>query len=195
MPHASRPTVPVALLIVDVINDFRFEEGRATLEAALPMAERIRALKRRARRAAVPSIYVNDNFGRWRSDFRSLVARCLRAGSRASRVAKSLRPHGTDYFVLKPRHSAFFSTPLELLLEHLGARSLILTGLLTDSCILFTAQDAYLRGYKIVVPHDCVCARTPQDQRRALDHLRRALKADVRASHEINLGRPTTRRP
>ena len=79
-----------------------------------------------------------------------------------------MRPDRRDYFILKPKHSAFFSTPLELLLEHLGARTLILTGLLADSCILFTAQDAHLRGYRVVVPSDCVAAPRPVDPRGAL---------------------------
>jgi len=151
-----------ALLVIDVVNDFAFEEGPATLAAAIPVARRIRALKRAARRAKIPTIYVNDNFGQWRSDFRSLVARCLRRASRGRPVIRALRPDRRDYFILKPKHSAFFSTPLELLLEHLGVRTLILTGLLADSCILFTAQDAHLRGYRVVVPSDCVAARSPE---------------------------------
>jgi len=174
-----------ALLIIDVVNDFAFEEGPATLAAAIPVARRIRALKRAARRAKIPTIYVNDNFGQWRSDFRSLVARCLRRASRGRPVIRALRPDRRDYFILKPKHSAFFSTPLELLLEHLGVRTLILTGLLADSCILFTAQDAHLRGYRVVVPSDCVAARSPEDQRRALRQLERGLGADIRPAATI----------
>lgn len=174
-----------ALLIIDVVNDFAFEEGPATLAAAIPVARRIRALKRAARRAKIPTIYVNDNFGQWRSDFRSLVAHCLRRASRGRPVVRALRPDRRDYFILKPKHSAFFSTPLELLLEHLGARTLILTGLLADSCILFTAQDAHLRGYRVVVPSDCVAARSPEDHRRALRQLERGLGADIRPAATI----------
>ena len=174
-----------ALLIIDVVNDFTFEEGASTLAAAIPMARRVRQLKRAARRAGIPAIYVNDNFGRWRSDFRSLVAHCLRRASRGRPVVRALRPDRLDYFVLKPKHSAFFSTPLEMLLEHLGARTLILTGLLADSCILFTAQDAHLRGYRVVVPADCVAARSAEDHRRAMAQLRRGMGADVRPAARI----------
>lgn len=174
-----------ALLIIDVVNAFTFEEGPATLAAAIPVARRIRALKRAARRAKIPTIYVNDNFGQWRSDFRSLVAHCLRRASRGRPVGRALRPDRRDYFILKPKHSAFFSTPLELLLEHLGARTLILTGLLPDSCILFTAQDAHLRGYRVVVPSDCVAARSPEDHRRAPRQLERGLGADIRPAATI----------
>ena len=102
---------------------------------------------------------------------------------------RRLRPDARAYFVLKPRHSGFFSTTLELLLEHFEARTLILTGLLTDICVLFTAQDAYMRGYELVVPPDCVVGRTPTDHTRALAHMRRTLKADMRDSIELDLAR------
>lgn len=169
-----------ALLIIDVVNDFAFAEGSATLAAAIPMARRLRALKRAVRRQGIPIVYVNDNFGRWRSDFRSQIAHCLRRASRGRPVVRALRPDRRDYFILKPKHSAFFSTPLELLLNHLGVRTLILSGLLADSCILFTAQDAHLRGYRVIVPSDCVAARSAEDHRRAMAQLRRAVGADVR---------------
>lgn len=177
---AGRARAARALLIIDVINDFAFEEGAATLAAAIPMTGRIRQLKRAARRAGIPTVYVNDNFGRWRSDLRGLVDRCLRRGARGRAVVRSLRPDAEDYFILKPKHSAFFSTPLELLLEHLGTRTLVLTGLLADSCILFTAQDAHLRGYDIIVPSDGIAARKLEDHRRALAQLERSMDADVR---------------
>jgi len=184
--HGSAPDCsPVALLVIDAINDFAYPEGGGVLAAALPMARCIRRLKQRARPVGISTVYVNDNFGRWRSDFRTLVAGCLRSRGRA--VARLLRPDPNDYFVLKPKHSGFFSTPLELLLEHLGARTLILTGLLADSCILFTAQDAYMRGYDLVIPPDCIAARSPADHRRTLSQLRRTLQADVRASPALDV--------
>ena len=186
--HGSAPDrSPVVLLVIDAINDFTFEESRPVLASALPMARRIRRLKRLARGVGIPTVYVNDNFGRWRSDFRSLVAHCLRGRSRA--VTRLLRPDLRDYFVLKPKHSGFYSTTLELLLEHLGARTLILTGLLADSCILFTAHDAHMRGYSLVVPPDCVAARTAEDVHRALAQMRRALKADIHPSAALDLKR------
>jgi nicotinamidase-related amidase len=186
--HGNAPDrSPVVLLVIDAINDFTFEEGGQVLASALPMARRIRRLKRLARRVGIPTVYVNDNFGKWRSDFRSLISHCLQARSRA--VTRLLRPDRRDYFVLKPKHSGFYSTTLELLLEHFRARTLILTGLLADSCILFTAQDAHMRGYDVIVPPDCVAARAAADSHRALEQMRRALKADTRASTALDLKR------
>lgn len=186
--HGSAPDrSPVVLLVIDAINDFEFEDGRQVLADAYPIARRIRRLKQAARRARLATVYVNDNFGRWRSDFRSLVAHCLRRTGRGGAVTRLLRPDRRDYFVLKPKHSAFYSTTLELLLDHLRARTLILTGLLADSCILLTAQEAHMRGYHVVVPADCVAARLEDDRRRALAQMRRALHADTRPSTALDL--------
>jgi nicotinamidase-related amidase len=186
--HGSAPDhSPLVLLVIDAINDFTFPESDAVLAAAAPMARAIRRLKQSARRLGIPTVYVNDNFGRWRSDFRRLVAHCLGSRARGRAITRLLRPSHFDYFVLKPKHSGFYSTTLELLLEHLGARTLILTGLLADSCILFTAQDAHMRGYHLIVPEDCIAARAPSDTRRAVTQMRRTVQADTQPSTALNL--------
>jgi nicotinamidase-related amidase len=186
--HGNAPDeAPVVLLLIDVINDLEFEGGEALLAQALPMAERLAALKRRARAAGIPAVYVNDNFGRWRSDLRALLAHCRHDGVRGRALIEQLVPEPDDYFVLKPKHSGFFSTALELLLEHLRAHTLILTGLTADNCVLFTASDAYLRDYHLIVPEDCVAAIDPRHTRQALEHMRRVLKAEVVASTAVPL--------
>jgi len=174
-----------ALLIIDMINDMQFPEAPMLLEFAIPMAKRIKALAARARAAGVPVIFVNDNFGRWRSDFKALVAHCLH--SRGKKLAQMLKPKAKDYFVLKPKHSAFHSTTLDLLLKHLGTRRLILTGMASNICVLFTANDGYLRDFKLVVPSDCVCANTQEDNDHALAQMKKILKADIREAPKIKL--------
>jgi nicotinamidase-related amidase len=109
------------------------------------MAERVAELAARARSTRVPVVYVNDNFGRWRSDFHATVEHCLRAEAAGRDVVQLLRPHESDYFVLKPKHSGFFSTALDTLLEYLGVESVILAGIAANICVLFTANDAYMR--------------------------------------------------
>ncbi len=179
---------PVALLIIDVINDFDYEDGEQVLAATRAIVDPLRRLKARASRAGIPVVYVNDNFGRWRSDFRTIVARCAGRRARGRDVVRRLRPGPRDYFVLKPKHSAFYGTAMDLLLEHLQARTLILTGLLADSCILMTASDAHMRGYRVVVPPDCVSARTTADHSRALEQLRRQIvHSDIRPSADLPL--------
>ena len=179
-------TSAVALLLIDVINDLDFPEGPALLRHALPMARRLARLKKQAKRRGVAVIYVNDNFGRWRSDFKSQVDHCLRDGVAGRKVVELLRPDEDDYFVLKPAHSGFYSTTLDLLLEHLQATTVILTGMATNICVLFTASDAYLRGYRVVVPRDCVAANSSQLTKEALDHMRTVLKADISTSRALS---------
>jgi len=177
----------VALLLIDLINDFEYPGGAELFVQAMPTGERIVALKRQARREGIPVIYVNDNFGKWRSDFRRLVAHCLEGDVRGKPLAELLRPEEEDYFVLKPKHSAFFSTTLELLLQYLKANTLILTGISGDMCVLFTASDAYMRDFHLVVPSDCVASIEPEVNCLALEQMRRLFEADIRPSSELDL--------
>jgi isochorismate hydrolase len=136
---------PVALLVIDVVNDFDFPEAKQLLEFAVPMAHKVAELKERVQDAGIPVIYVNDNFGRWQVDFESQVEQCRQGPGKM--IVELLRPDARDYFVLKPKHSGFYSTSLDVLLEFLGTKTLILTGIAADICVLFTANDAYMRGY------------------------------------------------
>jgi nicotinamidase-related amidase len=186
--HGNAPDkADVAILLIDVINDLEFPQGDQLLRFAVPMADRISELSDRARKAGVPVVYVNDNFGRWRSDFHAQVEHCLSDGVRGRPVVERLRPAEDDYFVLKPKHSGFYSTTLEILLEYLGARTLVLCGMAANICVLFTANDAYMRDFHLVVPEDCVASNTEEENRYALEQMRKVLKADTRASEGLRL--------
>ena len=166
--HGSAPDKhEIALLLIDVINDFDFPEADQLLEYARPMAAKLLRLKRRAQKAGVPVIYVNDNFGRWKSDFRHTVNHCARRG-RGRDMVKLLQPDESDYFVLKPKHSGFFSTTLETLLRYLETQTLILTGIAGNFCVLFTANDAYMRDFSLFVPRDCTVSNTSRENESAL---------------------------
>jgi nicotinamidase-related amidase len=136
--------VPVALLLIDVLTTFQFPDGDAILQGALGIRDALVRLKARARTSRIPVLYVNDNFGDWRSEKEVLMGRCLEA--KGAQFVRPLLPDSEDYFVLKPMHSAFYMTPLEVLLQHLQVETLILTGLTSNSCITVTAQDANMRG-------------------------------------------------
>lgn len=186
--HGSAPDeCRVALLIIDMINAFDFEGAEAMLPRALATARAIARLKQRARRAGVPVVYVNDNFGRWRSDFRQVVDRVLHDGVRGQRLAELLAPEADDYFVLKPKHSAFFETTLETLLRYLGARRLILTGITGDICVKLTANDAYMRDYGMCIPADCTASIDPQENEHALRYCERVLKVSLTESEKLDL--------
>jgi nicotinamidase-related amidase len=182
-PDQSR----VALLLIDVINDLEFPEGDKLLEHALPMADRIAELADRARSSDVPVIYANDNFGRWQSNFHAQIEHCLEGDVRGRCVAVKLRPREQDYFVLKPKHSAFFSTTLDILLDYLGVETLILAGVAGNICVLFSANDAYMRDFNLVIPADCVASNTLEENKIALDVMAKVLKADICPSTKVDL--------
>jgi nicotinamidase-related amidase len=190
------PATGTALLLIDVINDLAFAGSEALVAQAEPMATRLAALKRRAATAGVPVLYINDNFGQWRSDFKSTVAHCTARSSPGRVVSQRLRPSSRDYFVLKPRHSGFYDTTLDTLLGALRIRRVILTGIAGNICVLFTANDAYMRGLRIHAPADCIVSNTAADNDYALRQIATVLKGNVSASHRLRFrpGRSTSGR-
>lgn len=182
MPRASA----VALLLIDVINGFDFEGNEGIIAAARRAAPRILSLRERAHSASVPVIYVNDNFGQWRSDFRATVAACSAPEQPGHQVARMLPPTEDDYFILKPRHSAFYCTALEPLLHNLGIRKLVMVGFASNICLMYTANDAHMRGYEVWVPADCTAANTPELNQQALEQMRLAGRARTEESPQLD---------
>jgi nicotinamidase-related amidase len=177
----------VALLLIDVINDLNFDRADELLAPAVPMARKIATLKREAARLQIPTIYVNDNFGQWKSDFRHTVEHCCADNSRGREISRALRPEASDYFVLKPKHSGFYATTLDVLLEYLKVDTLIITGIAANICVLFTANDAYMRDYRLFVPSDCVASNSAEETENSLRQMKTVLKADIRPSAAIEL--------
>jgi nicotinamidase-related amidase len=169
-----------ALLLIDFFNPLDFKGGAALARPALRAARNTARLKARLRRARVPSIYANDNFGQWASDFSTLVATCRELDGAPGAMARLLAPQEGDLAILKPRHSAFFGTPLEFLLEELNVRSLVLSGIAADSCISATAHDAHIRKFELWVPRDCTAAEKPAFARAALSQLARMTDASTK---------------
>jgi nicotinamidase-related amidase len=185
----DRAVHATVLLIIDMLSDWTFPDADALIGPAAAIAPAIAALKARCREAGVPVIYANDNQGRWRSDFRQVLEKALDCGGTPREIAEALKPDADDYFILKPKHSAFFSTPLELLLQHLQADRLILTGVATDQCIVSTAHDARMRDYEVVVAADCTATQSTERQQRALAQLAEAMTVPVPDSGELSLRR------
>jgi nicotinamidase-related amidase len=184
-PNARAPRIgrsATVLLLIDFVNPLDFAGAERLARYAVPAARRTARLKERLARRNVRAVYANDHFGAWRSDFTRLVESCRRRGGASRALVEALPPAPADVYVLKPRHSAFFATPLEVLLQRMRTRRLVLTGIAADLCVTFSAVDAYLRGYELWIPSDCVAAETPAYKREALAYLARALRADTRPS-------------
>jgi nicotinamidase-related amidase len=183
--YGSAPdSSPVVVLLLDVINHFEHEDGVALLESATAAAPHIEALNERARAARVPVVYANDNWGRWRSNLLELLE--YARGTPGGAIVERLAPRADDYFVLKPAHSGFYETTLTVLLEHLHARTLVLAGWTTDICVLFTAIDAYMRGYRLILASDAVAAVRPEHTRDALAYAARVLRAGIQDAAAID---------
>lgn len=184
-PRLVRRKSHIALVMVDVINHFEFPDASKLLKHSLAIAPNLARLKKRARSAGVATIYVNDNFGQWRSDTPSLLTYCLRPAAPGREFVQAIAPDDEDYLVFKPMHSAFYQTPLDTLLRYLNTSSIILAGLATNSCIVCTAHDAKMRDFTISVPSDCCAARTVREHIQALEHIRTMVGAKVIPSASI----------
>lgn len=182
VPLADSPRV---LLLLDWINTFDHEEAERLSEPALQAALRTAALKKHLGKDGVQAIYANDNYGVWRSDFRALIRTCIARGGVSAEIARILSPESRDIAVLKARHSAFYETPLQLLLQQLKVRELVVVGLATEWCVLFTAMDAYVRGYSLWVPADCVASHSSERHEAAILYMEQVLGASVAASDVV----------
>ena len=183
----DRAAGETALLVIDMLSPWDFPDGDAMLKGAERIAPRIADLRKRCRAVRVPVIYANDNQGRWRSDFREVVAMAIERGDGAARIAELLKPERDDYFVLKPKHSGFHATPLDLLLRHLQARRLVIAGVSGDQCVLYTVADARMLDYEVVVPRDCVASLTEVRDRRLLDYLAEVSQVETPLGSAIDL--------
>ena len=189
MAKSVFPKARTALLLVDVINLFDFPRGPSMARRSVGPAKRIRSLRERAHDSGVPVIYVNDNWGRWRSDFKAIVADCSRPDRPGAPIAKLLEPTSRDFFVLKPHLSGFHETPLDTLLQSGEVQTVIITGFAADNCVLFTAAEAHMRDYRVVVPSDCCASESDKERRHALAKMTKFLDADTAASRRIRLRR------
>jgi nicotinamidase-related amidase len=186
--HGNAPDrCPVVLLLVDMINALDFPGNEELVRESFRLGRNVAVLKRRCREAGIPAIYVNDNQGKWRSDFAAVIRHCDREGVPGREMVRQVLPGSEDYLVLKPKHSAFYATPLDTLLQYIGVETLILTGISSNSCILLTASDAYVRDYKLFIPSDCVAGHDAEQHRKSLELMKCNFAANVNESGLLDL--------
>ena len=173
-----------ALLILDMVNCFDFEGAEALEPRAFEAARRVDRLRQEFRAQGWPVVYVNDNFGEWHLEPSKLVERAL---EKDNPVTEMVRPEHGDFFIIKPQFSGFYATNLPVLLPQLGVSKLVLSGIATDICVLFTAADAHMRDYDLWVPEDAVAAESDERGRWALDIMAQSMGAETAATSQKSL--------
>ncbi|KUN41117.1 isochorismatase [Streptomyces longwoodensis] len=172
-----------ALIVIDMINTYDHKDAELLLPSARRVVPVVADLLQRARSRDIPVIYVNDNFGEWRSHHGELLEKAL-SGPHADLV-EPLRPDDASLFVVKARHSIFFETPLTYLLQQQGFERLVLCGQVTEQCVLYSCLDAHIRHFDVTIPRDAT-AHIHQDLAdAALRMMERNMGAQVCDSDEL----------
>ncbi|MFC4387732.1 isochorismatase family cysteine hydrolase [Gracilibacillus marinus] len=168
-----------ALLVIDLMNDFDFHEGKHLLEHTKKILPNIEKLKNYAKDNHYPIIYINDHYDTWETDYKKIAKACETKENKD--VINVGLPDSEDYFIMKPQMSGFFRTPLRSLLENLEIEHLIITGIAGNICVLFTANDAHMRGYTLHVPKNCVASNTERHNNEALQLMEKVFNAKIDA--------------
>lgn len=143
-----------ALIVIDMINTYDHPDAERLIPSVREALPRIVRLLERARTESVPVIYVNDNFGEWRSHHGEILATALKGPN--SELVRPVQPDEDALFVVKARHSIFYETPLAYLLSQLEVDHVVLSGQVTEQCVLYSALDAHIRHLRVTIPDDCV---------------------------------------
>ncbi|SCC38848.1 Nicotinamidase-related amidase [[Bacillus] enclensis] len=166
-----------ALLVIDIMNPFDFSHGETLAQHTKKIVKPINDLRTYCRKNGHPVIYINDHYELWKADLKLIYDKCH--NSKSSDIITPLRPADDDYFLIKPKHSAFYGTALNTLLHHLSIKNIILTGIAGNICVLFTANDAYMREFTLLVPKDAIASVSEEDNHYALTMMKNVLKADI----------------
>jgi len=166
-----------ALLVVDMLNPYEHEDSEQLASHVAEALPGVESLLAAAAEKELPVIYVNDNFGDWNSSSEEL-AEHAKQGARPELVEPVLPPEGAS-FVIKARHSTFYETPLEYLLDEMGVDRLVMAGQVTEQCILYSALDAYVRHFRVAIPTDAVAAIHDHLAEAALELMERNMRAEL----------------
>jgi nicotinamidase-related amidase len=177
--------VTTALIVVDMLNSYEHEDADELTKSVESVVEPLSELIARADRDGTEIIYVNDNYGDWRSSQEDLAKQALE-GARPDLVEPLLPPDSAD-FVLKARHTIFYMTPLEYLLGQKEIDRVILTGQVTEQCILYSALDAYVRHLEVSIPRDGVAHIHENLADAALEMMARNMGAELTSCADVKL--------
>ncbi|GAI68207.1 unnamed protein product [marine sediment metagenome] len=167
-----------ALLVMEMLKDFVERGAPLEVPSARKILPKVKLRIEEARKKGIPVVYICDAHRAQDEEFKRWPAHAI-LGTKGAEVVEELKPQKTDFVVKKRRYSGFLGTDLDLLLKELKVEKLHLTGVLTNICVFFTAAEAAMRGYKVVVYRDSVAALSEKDHKFALDQLDQVLKIKV----------------
>jgi nicotinamidase-related amidase len=174
-----------ALLVIDMLNSYEHPDADKLAESVTGAVPAIATLLQRAHDEDVFVVFVNDNYGDWNTSAEELAERAQKG--RHPELVEPLLPIGDAAFVVKARHSAFYATLLEYILESEGVGRIVMTGQATEQCILYTALDAYVRHFQVTVPREAVAHIHEHLARGALEMMERNMHAEVTSAEQIRL--------
>ncbi len=176
-----------ALIVVDMQKDFCYENGALFIgEHVRKIFDPLRCVIERVREMEIPIIFTQDWHRENDSEFKIWPKHCI-AGTEGAEIIDELDPKQSDIYIKKRRYSAFFSTDLDLTLREMGARRLVVAGVVTNICVLHTVADAVMRGYDVVVLEDCTTALTKEDHEYGIRHMKDVLSAQILRSDELEV--------
>ncbi|KQL39088.1 hypothetical protein AN960_11420 [Bacillus sp. FJAT-25509] len=172
-----------ALLIVDLINSFTFKHGSVLAEKSIHMVPKINYIRDIFKNKKLPTIYVNDHYKIENPTQKKLIKHCLNPLSYD--LIKQIQPNEEDYFIFKPNYSGFYLTSLDELLKKLKITHLVIVGVAGNRCVLFTANDAFMRDYNLIIPQDAISSVTDYDEKVAIYMMKDILNATLIQTQEI----------
>jgi nicotinamidase-related amidase len=175
-----------ALLIVDMLNSYEHDDADRLAESVRVTVPQIAGLIERAREEGVAVVYVNDNYGDWNSSSEELAQAAV--NGRHPELVEPLLPRNDDAFVIKARHSVFYSTPLEYLLQTMDVGRIVLAGQATEQCILYSALDGYVRHFRVAVARDGVAHIYAHLADAACEMMERNMRAELAPADNLRLG-------
>lgn len=167
-----------SLLIIDMLNDFVLDGAVLEVPAARNIIPNLKKRIDEAREKKIPIIYICDSHAEDDKEFEIFPSHAVK-GTKGAQVVEELSPKHGDYLVEKTTYSGFYNTELDDLLKKLDVNALIVTGIVTNICVMYTVYDAFLRGYRVIVPEDCVAALNEEDHQFALKQMKNILKAEI----------------
>jgi nicotinamidase-related amidase len=176
--------MPAALLVIDMLNPYEHEDAEPLKESVRECLPAMEALIERARGSELLTIYVNDNHGDWTAARSELSERALDGA--APELVKPILPPPDLPFLVKARHSVFYETQLEYLLRQEEVDRVLLTGQVTEQCILYSALDAYVRHFDVSVVTDAVAHIDADLAQAALRMMERNMRAELVEAGSVN---------